>query len=376
MNKRVFLSSPHIGDDEREFVSQAFDSNYVAPLGPHVDEFEKTVANYIGVAGAAAFCSGTAAIHLALKLVGVEKGDIVFCSSLTFSGSCNPIMYQNGTPVFIDCEPQSYNMSPVALERAFAKYPKPKAVIIVNLYGQSADYDELSDICERHGVPIIEDAAESFGATYKGRQTGTFGRFGILSFNGNKIITTSGGGMLLSNDEKALQKAKFWATQARDSAPYYLHSELGYNYRLSNICAAIGCGQMKVLDDRIAKKKYIFERYKDAFSHIEAIKMYPVCNYGKPNYWLSVMELSTGCGLTPADIIAALEAQNIESRHIWNPMHLQPFYQKYDFFSHFEKKQSVAEQLFYQGVCLPSDTKMTDEEIDRVIDIINNKLLN
>lgn len=369
MESKIFLSSPHMGEYELQLVNAAFNSNYVAPLGPHVDAFENEVAEYVGVSGALALSSGTAAIHMALKCLGVGAEDVVFCSSLTFAGSCNPIIYENAVPVFIDSEPESYNMSPIALKKAFDKYPNPKAVIVVNLYGQAADYEKIIEICDSYNVPIIEDAAESLGATYKCKQTGSFGRFGVISFNGNKIITTSGGGMLLSNDTDALKKVKFWSTQARDKSPFYLHSELGYNYRMSNICAAIGLGQMKALNDRVATKKYIFERYTKAFSDIDNIKMYPICDYGNPNYWLSVIELDNSSQIAPADIILALEKENIEARHIWNPMHCQPFYKKYDFFKHNEN-QSVALNLFNRGVCLPSDTKMTEQDLNRIINVV------
>ena len=373
MNKRIYLASPHMGDEELKFVKEAFETNWIAPMGPNVDCFEKEVADYVGVNSASALSSGTAAIHLALKSLNVEKGDIVFCSTLTFSASCNPIIYQGATPVFIDSEYESYNMCPKALEKAFIEAQKenkmPKAVVVVNLYGKSADLDKIKEICDRYNVGIIEDAAESLGATYKGKQSGTIGEFGIYSFNGNKIITTSGGGMLVSNNENAIKKAKFWATQSRENERHYEHLELGFNYRMSNIVAGIGRGQLKKLDERIEQKKAIYETYKNEFKDIEDIEMMPVCDYGKPNYWLSVITLKEESKVKPLDIILALEKENIESRPVWKPMHLQPFYKEYKFVSNVEGK-SVAEDLFNRGVCLPSDTKMSKEDMDRIIKII------
>lgn len=374
-NKRIYLASPHMGGLEEMFVKEAFDTNWIAPLGANVDGFEKELSEYVGSKTGAALASGTAAIHMALKAVGVKKGDKVFCSSLTFAASCNPIIYEGGIPVFIDSEPESHNMSPVALEKAFKVYKEkgemPKAVIVVNLYGQSADMDKIMEICKKYNVPIIEDAAESLGTTYKGKHSGTFGEYGIYSFNGNKIITTSGGGMLVSNNKEGIAKVRFWSTQARDKARHYEHTELGYNYRMSNIVAGIGRGQLRVLEERIAKKKEIFETYTEAFKDIEDIEMMPVCEYGEPNYWLTTITLSENSKVKPLDIILALEKENIESRPIWKPMHIQPYYKEYDFYSHNdEDKVSVSEDIFNRGVCLPSDTKMTKEEHERVIKII------
>ena len=375
-NKSIYLASPHMGGLEEIFVKEAFDTNWIAPLGANVDGFEKELSEYVGSKTGAALASGTAAIHMALKAVGVKKGDKVFCSSLTFAASCNPIIYEGGIPVFIDSEPESHNMSPVALEKAFKAYEEkgemPKAVIVVNLYGQSADMDKIIEICKKYNVPIIEDAAESLGATYKGKHSGTFGEYGIYSFNGNKIITTSGGGMLVSNNEEGIAKVRFWSTQARDKARHYEHTELGYNYRMSNIVAGIGRGQLRVLEDRIAKKKEIFETYKEAFKEIKDIEMMPVCEYGEPNYWLTTITLSENSKVKPLDIILALEKENIESRPIWKPMHIQPYYKEYDFYSHNDEEEiSVSEDIFNRGVCLPSDTKMTKEDQERVIKIIN-----
>lgn len=376
-NKRIYLASPHMGRLEEVFVKEAFDTNWIAPLGANVDGFEKELSEYVGSKTGAALASGTAAIHMALKALGVKKGDKVFCSSLTFAASCNPIIYEGGIPVFIDSEPESHNMSPVALEKAFKAYEEkgemPKAVIVVNLYGQSADMDKIIEICKKYNVPIIEDAAESLGATYKGKHSGTFGEYGIYSFNGNKIITTSGGGMLVSNNKEGIAKVRFWSTQARDKARHYEHTELGYNYRMSNIVAGIGRGQLRVLEDRIAKKKEIFESYKEAFKDIKDIEMMPVCEYGEPNYWLTTITLNEKSKVKPLDIILALEKENIESRPIWKPMHIQPYYKEYDFYSHNDEDEvSVSEDIFNRGMCLPSDTKMSDHDMDRVIKIIKN----
>ena len=372
-NNRIYLSSPHMCGKELEYVNEAFETNWIAPLGPHVTAFEKEVAEYVGASSAAALSSGTAAIHLALIALGIGEGDVVFCSSLTFAASCNPIIYQNAIPVFIDSEPESFNMSPIALENAFKKQ-KPKAVIVVNLYGQSADMDKIKAICDSYDVPIIEDAAESLGATYNDKMSGTFGKFGIYSFNGNKIITTSGGGMVVSDDEEAIAKIRFWATQARDPARHYQHSELGFNYRMSNVCAGIGRGQLTVLEKRIAQKKAIYYEYKEAFEDIEAIQMAPICDYGHPNYWLSAIMLDTKSRVSPLEIMIALENENIESRPIWKPMQLQPFYSECDFYNHNDESLSVSEDIFNRGVCLPSDTKMTKEDIDRVIGVVRRTM--
>ena len=367
MEKRIFLASPHMSEEgyEKEYIKEAFDTNWIAPLGENVNKFEEELSQYVGAKCGAALSAGTAAIHMALKALDVKEGDIVFCSSLTFSATANPIIYQNATPVFIDCDRETWNMDPEALKKAFEKYPNPKAVVIVHLYGTPAKMDEIMAICNEHNVPLVEDAAESLGATYKGKQTGTFGKFGIFSFNGNKIITTSGGGMLVSDDEERIQKVRFWATQSRDKARYYQHSEIGYNYRMSNIVAGIGRGQLKVLNDRLAKKKEIYETYKEAFKDIPEIEMKPVPVDTKPNYWLSTMLLKEGSKVTPLNVMEALDKENIESRPIWKPMHMQPVFEKYDFIKVEDKP--VSEDIFARGVCLPSDTKMTKEEQQEVI---------
>ncbi|HAQ39743.1 MAG TPA: aminotransferase DegT [Clostridiales bacterium] len=364
MSEKIYLASPHMSDEgyEMKYIQEAFDTNWIAPLGKNVDEFENELAAKVGSKYAAALSSGTAAIHMALKAAGVDKGDIVFCPTLTFSATANPIIYQGATPVFIDSDSETWNMSPVALEKAFEKY-KPKAVIVVHLYGLSADMDKICKICEKHNVTLIEDAAESLGTTYKGKYTGTFGKYGIFSFNGNKIITTSGGGMLVSNDEERISKVRFWATQSRDKARHYQHSELGYNYRMSNIVAGIGRGQLKVLDKRIEQKKHIFEFYKNELKNIEDIEFMPVNGWNKPNYWLSCITLNGN--IRPIDVMEALEKDNIESRPIWKPMHMQPFFEKYDIIG-----SGVSEKIFENGVCLPSDTKMKDEDLYRINCII------
>ena len=348
-------------------MQEAFDTNWVAPLGPNVNAFEKETAAYTGCGYAAALSSGTAAIHMALKLLGVGQGDKVFVSDLTFSASCNPIVYENGDPVFIDAEPDTWNMSPEALRRAFEKYPHPKAVICVHLYGTPARLDEIMAICAEHDVPLVEDAAESLGSTWKGRHTGTFGKYGIYSFNGNKIITTSGGGMFVSAEEEAVKRVTFFATQSRDPARHYQHSELGYNYRMSNVIAGIGRGQLLHLEEHIAKKKEIYRQYQEAFADLPEIMMNPMNPDGDANCWLSGMVIAGGCSVTPDRIMDALEAENIESRPIWKPMHLQPVFAACDFVPHYEDGRSVGEEVFARGLCLPSDVKNTPEDMELII---------
>lgn len=374
MNKRIFLASPHMSNEgyEQEYIKEAFDTNWIAPLGENVNKFEEELSNYVGSKNGAALSAGTAAIHMALKALDVKQGDIVFCSSLTFSATANPIIYQNATPVFIDSEKDTWNMDPKALEKAFEKYPNPKAVVMVHLYGTPGKMDEIMEICNKHNVPLVEDAAESLGATYKGKQTGTFGKYGIYSFNGNKIITTSGGGMLVSDDAERIQKVRFWVTQARDAARHYQHSEIGYNYRMSNIVAGIGRGQLKVIDDRIEKKTEIYNIYKEGFKDIKDIEIKPIPEGTKPNHWLSVITIKEDSKVKPLDIMEALEKENIESRPVWKPMHMQPVFEKCDFIKVCDGDTSVGEELFTRGVCLPSDTKMTKEEQEKVIEIIKN----
>lgn len=370
MDKKVFLASPHMSKEgyEQEYVKEAFDTNWIAPLGANVNNFEKELAEYVGAGHAAALSSGTAAIHMGLHALGVQKGDIVFCQALTFSASANPIVYEEATPVFIDSEYETWNMDPKALEKAFEKYT-PKAVIVVHLYGIPAKMDEIMKICQKHNVPILEDAAESLGASINGKQTGTFGKFGAFSFNGNKIITTSGGGMLVSDNEERIAKVRFWATQSREKFRYYEHKEIGYNYRLSNISAGIGRGQLKVLDERIAEKTNIHNTYKEGFKNIKEIQMQPYMQNSKPNFWLSAIILDKDSKVTPLQIIEALEKENIESRPIWKPMQLQPVFADCDFIT-LNESGSVSEDIFSRGVCLPSDTKMTKEEQAKVIKVI------
>ncbi len=362
---KIWLASPHMSDEgyEKEYINEAFETNWIAPLGPNVNKFEEELAKKVNIKSAVALSAGSAAIHLALIASGVKAGDIVFCQDLTFSATANPIIYQNAIPVFIDSDEKTWNMDPVALEEAFKKYPNVKAVMVVHLYGLSADIDKIAEICKKHNVTLIEDAAESLGSKYKGQQTGTFGDYGIFSFNGNKIITTSGGGMLVSNNTERIDKARFWATQARDKARHYQHSELGYNYRMSNIVAGIGRGQLKVLDKRVEKKQYIFDFYKKQLSVIKDISFMPINEWNKPNCWLTCITLNGK--IKPIDIIEALENDNIESRPIWKPMHMQPFFEKYDYVGN-----KISEKIFEKGLCLPSDTKMTDEDLYRVCNII------
>jgi dTDP-4-amino-4,6-dideoxygalactose transaminase len=370
--KRIYLSSPTIHEEEQRFVQEAFDTNWVAPLGPNVNKLEEEMCAYTGSGAAAALSAGTAAIHLSLRLLDLKPGDVVFVSDLTFSATCNPICYEKAVPVFIDSERDTWNMCPRALEKAFELYPHPKAVICVHLYGTAAKLNEIMEICDRHQVPLIEDAAESLSATYKGKQTGTFGKFGIYSYNGNKIITSSGGGMLVSEDTEAIARARFLSTQARDPARHYQHSEIGYNYRMSNIVAGIARGQLLHLEAHKALKKQIYQQYCQAFSDIPAITMNPMNPEGDANNWLSCMLLEEGCNVTPDQIMDALEAENIESRPIWKPMHLQPVFSQYDFIQVEEGSVSVGEDIFNRGLCLPSDIKNTPEDMEQIIAIIRN----
>lgn len=355
-----------------KYVKEAFDTNWVAPLGKNVNEFEKEMAAYVGVKYAAALTAGTAAIHLAVKLAGVKAGNIVLCSDLTFAATVNPVSYENGIQVFIDSERDTWNMDPAALEIALKKYgSRVKAVIVANLYGTPARLDEIVKLCNRYGVILIEDAAESLSATYKGRQTGTFGKYNCISFNGNKIITTSGGGMLLSDEEPAIKKARFWSTQSRDTAPWYQHSEIGYNYRMSNVVAGIGRGQLLHLEEHKARKKEIYERYREGLKNLPVF-MNPYLNCSEPNFWLSCMVIDSSLvkseKVTPEKIRLALEAENIESRPIWKPMHMQPVFADRDFIS--VDGDDVGRDIFERGICLPSDIKMGVEEQERVIEII------
>lgn len=378
MIKRIFLSSPHMSGNEQKYINEAFETNWIAPLGPNVDAFEREIADYVKVADAAATSSGTAAIHLALELLGVGAGDTVFCSTLTFVASANPILYTGATPVFIDSESTTWNMSPVALEKALKEAKEqgklPKAVIIVHLYGQLAMMDELVSLCDQYGVPIVEDAAESLGAKYKGQPSGSFGTFGVFSFNGNKIITTSGGGMLVSNDVEELKRARFLATQARDAAIHYQHSAVGYNYRLSNILAGVGRAQLEVLDERVNARRAIFERYVEALGEIDGIEFMPELDDTYGNRWLTTLALDPEkIKISPYELIEALGKENIEARPVWKPLHLQPLFEGCAFYAHGDH-EVVSEQLFAQGVCLPSGSNMTGEQQQRVIEKVVEKL--
>lgn len=371
--KRVLLASPQMGGEEMKYIQDAFDKNWISPLGENVDEFEASMKEYIGIDQALALSAGTAAIHLGLKMLGVKQGDYVFCSTLTFSASCNPILYEKAIPVFIDSDEESWNMDPEALKKAFVWAEKenhmPKAVIVVDLYGQSAKFDEIKAICDSYGVPILEDAAEALGATYKGKKCGTFGEISALSFNGNKIITTSGGGMVLCHKKEQRDKMFFWATQAREQARHYEHKELGYNYRMSNICAGIGRGQMHVLADRIAKKREIYNLYKESFQGYPITMMNELTD-SESTHWLSVMSIQDQSDVTPLMIMEALDSY-AESRPVWKPMHMQPIFSDYPFFSACETG-SVSQYYFERGLCLPSDTNMTIEQQKEIIAIIQS----
>jgi pyridoxal phosphate-dependent aminotransferase EpsN len=367
---RIYLSPPHLGDAELELVKEAFASNWIAPVGPHLDSFEKEFAEYLGVPYAVALSSGTAAIHLALRLLRVQPGDEVLCSTLTFAASANPIIYEGGRPVFIDSEPASWNMDPVLLREELdacaARGCLPRAVIVVDLFGQSADYDPIRDACARYGVPIIQDSAEALGATYKERMTGSQGRCGVFSFNGNKIITTSGGGMLVSGDPIFIERGRFLATQARDPAAHYQHSTIGFNYRMSNVLAGIGRGQLRVLAERIAARRRNFERYKVLLGSVPGLEFMPLASYGEPNFWLTCVTIDPKkFGATREDVRIALAAQNIEARPIWKPLHLQPV------FAHCRVRGGpVADLVFTRGLCLPSGSSLTDAEANRVCAIV------
>lgn len=371
--EKILLASPHMSDEgyEQAYIKEAFDTNWIAPLGKNVNEFEREMTKKLNTKAAVALSSGTAAIHMALKSIGIKQGDYVFCQSLTFSASANPIIYENGIPVFIDSD-ESWNMSPVALRKAFDKYKDnlPKAVIIVHLYGLASNIKEIKSICNEYNVPLIEDAAESLGTTIDDQYTGTFGDYGIISFNGNKIITSSGGGMLLFNTIDAKEKAQkvlFWSTQAREQARHYEHKEIGYNYRMSNIVAGIGRGQLKVLDKRIAKKRYIYEYYQRELGNLEGLSLMPRDLFGSYcNCWLSTIQVAPDCKVRPLDIMVALEKNNIESRPVWKPMHLQPVFKECDYIDN----NDTSKKLFENGVCLPSDTKMGDEDLQRICNII------
>jgi dTDP-4-amino-4,6-dideoxygalactose transaminase len=370
--KKIWLSSPHMGGKEQNYISEAFDQNWIAPLGPNVNGFEKDLQSYLREENihVAALSSGTASLHLALILAGVERGDEVLCQSLTFAASANPIVYQGATPVFIDSEEETLNISPVFLEEAIqdriSKGKKPKALIAVHLYGMPYKVDEVHEVALRYGIPVIEDSAEALGSSYKGQKCGTFGDFAILSFNGNKIITTSGGGALVTKSEELKQQAVFLATQARDEAPHYQHSQIGYNYRLSNIAAGIGRGQMEVLEEHILKRREMNQFYKGLFSTVEGVKVFsePENRYFS-NHWLTVIKSEENGVFKTEDLRLFLENENIESRPLWKPMHLQPVFRDAPFYGN-----GVAESAFKNGLCLPSGSNLSEEEKNRISDAI------
>ena len=384
--KKIWLASPTMHGEEQEYVKEAFDTNWVSTVGANLEHLEKSVRDYVGCKASVALSAGTAALHLAVKLAGVKPGDKVFCTDMTFDATVNPVTYEGGEQIFIDSEYDTWNMDPKALERAFQKYPDVKVVVLAHLYGTPSKMDEILDICNAHNAILIEDAAESLSATYKGKQTGSFGKFNVVSFNGNKIITTSGGGMLLTDDEEAAEKARKWSTQARDDAPWYQHTELGYNYRMSNVLAGIGRGQMLHLEEHKARKKEIYERYRKGLAGLP-VQMNPYLADTEPNFWLSCLlvdkdamteqirsdydsrytkEPGKSC---PDEIREVLTFYNIETRPIWKPMHLQPIYADHDFIT-VADGVCVDEDIFNRGLCLPSDIKMTVEEQDAVIEII------
>ena len=368
---RIYLSPPHMGTLERQYVEEAFNTNWIAPTGPHVTAFEKELEAYLGEGvHVAVLSSGTAAIHLALLMLGIRHGDEVICSTFTFSGSCNPIVYVGASPVFVDSEPTTWNLDPTLLRHAISDRiskigRKPKAIIVVDLYGNPAKLDEILSISKEFDIPVIEDAAEGLGSTYQGRKLGTFGEFGILSFNGNKIITTSGGGALVSKNRELIEKATFLATQARDKAPHYQHSEIGYNYRLSNVCAGIGRGQLKVLDERVKSRRSNFDFYTKNLSNRSNFEFLPEPDGVFSNRWLTTVLLKTP-GLTPEKVRLALEENNIESRPLWKPMHLQPVFKASPFYGN-----GLSEKLFTDGLCLPSGSALDYVNLGRIVACLN-----
>lgn len=374
MNKRILLSSPTMHDDEMCYIQEAFARNWIAPLGFNCDGFENEMSQYLSDDlnkryHTLALTSGTSALHLAVKLAGVKTGDIVLCSDLTFIATVNPISYVGGIPVFVDSERETWNMDPVALEKAFKKYPDAKVVILVHLYGTPCKVDEILEVCKKHNAILIEDAAEALSATYKGRKCGTFGDYNALSFNGNKIITTSGGGMLITKNDKSRDKAFFWATQSKEDALWYQHEETGYNYRMSNVVAGIGRGQLKHLEEHKRLKEQIYNRYKDGLKNLP-IRMNPYLADTNPNYWLSCLLINKDCTINPFDLINVLNDANIEARPIWKPMHMQPLFSNNDFIS--IDNEIVSKDIFSRGLCLPSDIKMTEEEQNYVISVIKS----
>ena len=367
---RIYLSSPHLGGLEKRFLKEAVDSNWIAPLGPQVDAFEEEFSSYLDVKVAAALVSGTAALHLGLRLAGVGNGDRVLCSTLTFVASANPILYLQATPVFVDADRSSWNLDPNLLEDELARSARrgrmPRAVVVVDILGQSADWDAISSICGRYGVEVIEDAAESLGATYRGRRVGCFGKCATFSFNGNKIITTSGGGMLVSEDEDLIARARFLAAQAREPTPHYSHSTLGYNYRMSNLLAAVGRAQLNVLEQRIAQRLAIFEFYRSHLGDLPGLDFMPEADYGRPTRWLTCIQVDPKLfGVDREEIRLALEKENIESRPIWMPLHMQPLFEGCEIAG-----GHVSEEIFRKGLCLPSSSSLKQPELERVVEII------
>lgn len=380
MNKpKIWLSSPHMGGREQHYVNEAFDANWVAPLGPNVSGFELDIENYLGGSNhVAALSSGTAALHLGLILLNVQPGDEVICQSMTFSASANPIAYLGAIPVFIDSEPETWNICPLALEEAIvdriAKGKKPKAIIAVHLYGMPFKVEEVMAISQKYDIPVLEDSAEALGSTYYGKKCGTFGQLAALSFNGNKIITTSGGGALVTSTKDEKEKTVFLATQARDAAPHYQHSEIGYNYRLSNICAGIGRGQMEVLDQHVALRREMNEFYRNIFSTIDGVSVFTEPNeHYFSNHWLSciVIDAKQSNGITSEKLRLAMEAENIECRPLWKPMHLQPIFEKHPYYG-----AKVSEDLFLNGLCLPSGSNLTDQDRLRIANLIDSVFKN
>ena len=372
MDKRILLSTPTMHNEELTFVNEAFEKNWIAPLGFNCDGFENEMSTYFGNGRnvepkTLSLCSGTAALHLAVKLAGVKRGDVVLCSDMTFSATVNPVSYEGGIQVFVDSERDTWNMDPIALEKAFEKYPQAKFVVLVHLYGVPAKIDEIREICKRNNAILIEDAAEALSATYKGQQCGTFGDYNAISFNGNKIITTSGGGILITDDAAARDKAFFWATQARENTPWYQHEEIGYNYRMSNVLAGIGRGQLLHLDEHRDLKEKIYKKYQDGLKDLP-VTMNPFMEDTVPNFWLSCMLIDKECDVSPMYVMEKLNKSNVETRPIWKPMSMQPVFEKNDFV--YVEKQPVGYDIFSRGLCLPSDIKMTDEQQEYVIDNI------
>lgn len=375
-NPRLYLSPPHLMGNEADLLTEALQSGWIAPLGPQVDAFEREFAEAVGAPYALALSSGTAALHLALIEAGIQAGDEVAVSTLTFAASAFPVVYLGAKPVFIDSERVSWNMDPNLLAEWLQQRARqgklPKAVVLVHVYGQSADAEPILRLCQEYGVALIEDAAEALGATYFGKSPGTLGLAGIFSFNGNKIITTSGGGMLVSHDERLIQHARKLATQAREPFPYYEHAEIGYNYRLSNLLAAVGRAQLRTLEERVLKRRWIFEQYRQRLSDLPGVEFMPEAPWGRCTRWLSIILLDEReAGISPETLRLALEAENIESRPVWKPLHLQPVFQGCEVIG-----GAVAEELFQRGLCLPSGTGMTEADIERVVKIVRSRFRN